>query len=120
VRRENRKRLPETRTHRTRSGGLQLLFRCTPRLRCTARRIAPGVYKRCDGGHLNWRRSSPRVLPSGTFQSRPRAGSPVGHREDPRRGEQAAWGPRSGNRVAATSAGAPRLFEELALGSAQR
>jgi hypothetical protein len=31
----------------------------------------------------------------------------------------AAWGPRSGHRVAATSTGALRRFEEFALGSAQ-
>ena len=63
---------------------------------------------------------SPRVLRSGTCRSRPRADPPMGQREDRRRLERATRGPQSGDRVAATRAGALRLFEEHALGSAQR
>jgi hypothetical protein len=63
---------------------------------------------------------SPRVLRSGTCRSRQRADPPMGQREDLRRLERAACGPRSGDRVAATRVGALRRFEEHALASAQR
>lgn len=48
----NRDRLPVTRTHRTRSGGLHLYFRHRPGLRCSTSRIAPGVDVRADGGSI--------------------------------------------------------------------
>jgi hypothetical protein len=46
----NRHRLPATRAHRTRSGGLHLFFRHMPGLRCTVSRIAPGVDVKAEGG----------------------------------------------------------------------
>jgi hypothetical protein len=46
----NRYRLPPTRTHRTRSGGLHLWFRFRPGLRCSTSRIAPGIDVRAAGG----------------------------------------------------------------------
>ncbi len=49
---ENRHRLPATRTHRTRSGGLHLLFRHFPGLRCSTARIAPGIDVKAEGGAI--------------------------------------------------------------------
>jgi hypothetical protein len=49
---DNRQRLPPTRTHRTRSGGLHLFFRHRPGLRCNAQRIAPGTDIRAEGGYI--------------------------------------------------------------------
>jgi hypothetical protein len=56
----NRERLPETRIHRTRSGGLHILFKYLPGLRnCegiskTGRGIAPGIDVRATGGYVIW------------------------------------------------------------------
>jgi hypothetical protein len=50
----HRRSLPPTRTHRTRSGGLHLLFRHAAGLRCSAGKIAPGVDVRADGGYVIW------------------------------------------------------------------
>jgi len=52
--RENRDRIPPTRTHRTRSGGLHLLFQHAPSLRCSTSKIARGVDVRADGGYIIW------------------------------------------------------------------
>ncbi|MBO1323592.1 bifunctional DNA primase/polymerase [Acetobacter sp. TBRC 12305] len=47
-------RLTGTRTHRTRSGGLHLLFKHREGMRNSASRIAPGVDVRADGGYVIW------------------------------------------------------------------
>ncbi|MDE2318951.1 MAG: bifunctional DNA primase/polymerase [Rhodospirillales bacterium] len=46
----NRDRLPGTRAHRTRSGGLHLYFKNKPGLRCSVAKIAPGIDVRAEGG----------------------------------------------------------------------
>lgn len=46
--------LPQTRTHRTRSGGWHLLFACDGRLRNSAGRLASGVDIRAGGGYVIW------------------------------------------------------------------
>ena len=46
----NRHRLPHTRVHRTRSGGLHLWFRHKQGLRCSTARIAPGIDVKAEGG----------------------------------------------------------------------
>lgn len=51
---EHNHRLPSTRVHRTRSGGLHLLFQHQQGMRCSAGRIAPGVDVRATGGYIIW------------------------------------------------------------------
>lgn len=43
--------LPLTLTYETQSGGLHLLFKAAPGLRCSSDRIAPGVDVRAEGGY---------------------------------------------------------------------
>jgi hypothetical protein len=50
----HRNRLPVTRVHRTRSGGLHLVFQHAPDIRCSTGRIAPGIDVRGDGGYIIW------------------------------------------------------------------
>jgi Bifunctional DNA primase/polymerase, N-terminal len=50
----NHERLPQTRVHKTRSGGLHVLFRHAHGLRCSASRVARGVDVRANGGYIIW------------------------------------------------------------------
>jgi len=51
---QNRHNLPQTRTHRTRSGGLHLLFKHAPGLRCWTSRPVIGIDGRAAGGYIVW------------------------------------------------------------------
>jgi hypothetical protein len=51
---QHRDRLPVTRTHRTRSGGLHLIFQHAEGLRCSTSRIAIGVDVKGNGGCCTW------------------------------------------------------------------
>lgn len=51
---QHRDLIPQTLTHETPSGGLHLLFRHAPGLRCSAGRIARGVDVRASGGYIIW------------------------------------------------------------------
>jgi hypothetical protein len=51
---DNRHRIPKTRAHRTRSGGLHLVFRHASGSRNSAGRIARGIDTRGDGGYVIW------------------------------------------------------------------
>src|SRR3981081_706435 len=51
---QHRRRLPVTRAHQTRSGGLHLFFRHQQGLRCSAGKIAPGVDVRASAGYILW------------------------------------------------------------------
>jgi hypothetical protein len=51
---QRRERLMPTRVHRTRSGGLHLLYRHSEGLTCSASKIAVGIDVRADGGYIVW------------------------------------------------------------------
>lgn len=51
---ENQGRIPPTRTHRTRSGGVHIFFQHESGLRCWAARPRPGIDGRADGGYILW------------------------------------------------------------------
>jgi hypothetical protein len=65
---QNRSRLPATRVHRSRSGGLHFVFQHSPGLRCSNGRLARGVEVKADRGTITWW---------------PAAGLPVLHNGDP-------------------------------------
>src|SRR5262249_43596483 len=50
----HRAELPVTRVHRTRSGGLHLVFRHAQGLRCSTSKLARGVDVKADGGCAIW------------------------------------------------------------------
>ena len=50
----NKRRLPYTRAHLTRSGGMHLLFRWPDGLRNSAGLFAPGIDVRGEGGFIIW------------------------------------------------------------------
>ena len=52
--RDNRQGLPQTRVHRTKSGGLHLVFCHHPGLRCWTARPAIGIDGRSTGGYVIW------------------------------------------------------------------
>ncbi len=51
---QHRRRLPTTRTHRTRSGGLHVLFEHAAGMRCWTGRPVSGIDGRADGGYIVW------------------------------------------------------------------
>ena len=51
---DNKSALLPTRAHRTRSGGIHLLFKHTEAFRCSAGKIAPGIDVRAIGGYVIW------------------------------------------------------------------
>lgn len=50
----NKHKLPATRIHRTRSGGIHLLFKHLAGLRNSTSKIAPGIDVRASGGYVIW------------------------------------------------------------------
>jgi hypothetical protein len=61
---EHEDRLLQTRWHKTRGGGLHLLFQHAPGLRCSAGRIAAGVDVRATGGYVIWWPAAGLPVPS--------------------------------------------------------
>jgi len=69
---KNRDDLMPTRVHRTRSGGLHLLYRYTPGIRCSAGKLALGVDIRTTGGYIiHWPSAGYPVLNDGPISEFP-------------------------------------------------
>jgi len=51
---DNRNRVPLTRTHRTRSGGIHWLFAPNDKVRCSASKLGPHIDTRGLGGYIIW------------------------------------------------------------------
>jgi hypothetical protein len=51
---DHRDQIPETRRHRSRSGGLHFLFKHPKGLRCSAGKLCTGIDIRADGGYIIW------------------------------------------------------------------
>jgi len=51
---DNRDRIPITRTHRTRSGGLHWLFAPHDKVKCTTSKLGPHIDTRGAGGYICW------------------------------------------------------------------
>jgi hypothetical protein len=69
---ENRDDLIPTRAHRTRSGGLHLLYKSTPGIKCSAGKITIGVDIRANGGYvIHWPSAGFPVLNDGPIAELP-------------------------------------------------
>jgi len=51
---DNRDRVPLTRTHRTRSGGIHWLFAPNDKIKCSVSRLGPHIDTRGHGGYIIW------------------------------------------------------------------
>lgn len=60
----NQSRLPQTRTHKTRRGGLHLLFRHYDGMACSTNKVCVGVDVRADGGYAIWWPAAGLAIPS--------------------------------------------------------
>lgn len=105
---ENRHRLPATRTHRTRSGGLHLWFKHQPGLRCSTARIAPGIDVKAEGGAaIYWPAAGLEVLSDAPLADWPEWLMPP---PKPAVAPSYAAGPRPAEHIAARMAGLVRTI----------